>query len=96
MKKEYKKLELDKVLALLSEQAYCDTCKEEILKIKPSFDIETVKSEITKTGDAFTLSSKFGTPRFFNIKDVCFSAKRASQGSTLSLRELLDIGLLLR
>ena len=96
MKKEYKKLELDKVLALLSEQAYCDVCKEEILKIKPSFDIDKVKSEIARTGDAFTLSSKFGTPRFFNIKDICFSAKRASQGSTLSLRELLDIGLLLR
>lgn len=96
MKKEYKKLELDKVLTLLSEQAYCDVCKEEILKITPSFDIDTVKSEMAKTGDAFTLSSKFGTPRFFNIKDVCFSAKRASQGSTLSLRELLDIGLVLR
>lgn len=96
MKKEYKKLELDKVLILLSEQAYCDVCKEEILKITPSFDIDTVKSEIAKTGDAFTLSSKFGTPRFFNIKDVCFSAKRAAQGSTLSLRELLDIGLVLR
>ncbi|MBP3921826.1 MAG: endonuclease MutS2 [Ruminiclostridium sp.] len=96
MKKEYKKLELDKVLILLSEQAYCDVCREEILKITPSFDIDTVKSEIAKTGDAFTLSSKFGTPRFFNIKDVCFSAKRAAQGSTLSLRELLDIGLVLR
>ncbi len=96
MKKEYKKLELDKILALLSEQAYCDVCKEKILKIKPSFDIDTVRLEMSRTDDAFTLSSKFGTPRFFNIKDVCFSAKRAQQGSTLSLRELLDIGLVLR
>lgn len=96
MKKEYRKLELDKILALLSEQAYCDACKEKILKIKPCFDIDTVKQEIQKTDDAFTLSSKFGTPRFYNIKDICFSAKRAAQGSSLSLRELLDIGQVLK
>ena len=42
------------------------------------------------------LSSKYGTPRFYNIKDVSFSVKRAKQGASLSLRELLDIGLVLR
>ena len=96
MRKEYYKLELDKILALLSNHAVCDACKEKILKIKPFSDIDEVKTEIKKTDDAFTLSSKFGTPRFFNIKDICFSAKRASQGASLSLRELLDIGLVLR
>ncbi|MCH5323575.1 MAG: endonuclease MutS2 [Eubacterium sp.] len=96
MRKEYKKLELDKILALLAEHAVCDACKEKILKIKPFTDIDEVKTEIKKTDDAFTLSSKFGTPRFFNIKDICFSAKRASQGASLSLRELMDIGLVLR
>lgn len=96
MRKEYKKLELDKILTLLSQEAYCDACKEKILKIKPCFDIDTVREEISKTGDAFTLSAKFGTPRFFNIKDIAFSAKRAGQGATLSLRELLDIGQVLR
>ena len=96
MKKDYKKLELDKILDLASQCAYCDSCKERIKKIRPSFDIDTVKSEIAKTDDAFTLSAKFGTPRFYNIKDICFSAKRAQQGSSLSLRELMDIGAFLR
>ena len=96
MKKDYKKLELDKILDLLSQNAYCDVCKERIKKIKPSFDIDTVRTEIAKTDDAFTLSSKFGTPKFYNIKDICFGAKRAQQGSSLSLRELMDIGMFLR
>ena len=86
MKKDYKKLELDKILDLLSQNAYCDVCRERIKKIKPSFDIDTVRTEIAKTDDAFTLSSKFGTPKFYNIKDICFGAKRAQQGSSLSLR----------
>lgn len=96
MKKDYKKLELDKILDLLSQNAYCDVCKERIKKIKPSFDIDTVRTEIAKTDDAFTLSSKFGTPKFYNIKDICFGAKRAQQGSSRSLRELMDIGMFLR
>jgi hypothetical protein len=41
MKKDYKKLELDKILDLLSQNAYCDVCRERIKKIKPSFDIDT-------------------------------------------------------
>ena len=55
-----------------------------------------VKKELKKTDDAYVLSSKYGTPRFYNIKNVSFSAHRAQQGSSLSLRELLDIGLVLR
>ncbi len=96
MRKEYKKLELDKILSLLSEHAVCDACKEKIMKITPYTDIDEVKTEMKKTDDAFTLSSKYGTPVFYNIKDICFSAKRAAQGASLSLRELLDAALLLR
>ncbi len=96
MKPGYKKLELDKILVLLSNEAWSDTAKENVLKIEPQYDIDIIKKELKKTDDAFVLSSKFGSPRFYNIKDVLFSVKRASQGSTLTLRELLDIGLVLR
>ncbi|MBD5082061.1 MAG: endonuclease MutS2 [Ruminococcaceae bacterium] len=96
MKKEYKKLELDKVLTLLAENAWSDQCKEKCLKIEPVFDLEQCGKELKKTDDAFVLSSKFGTPRFSNIKDVCSSVKRAYGGATLSLRELLDIAAVLR
>lgn len=96
MKKEYKKLELDKVLALLAEEAWSNECKEQCLKIEPIFDPELCREQLKKTDDAFVLSSKFGTPRFSNIKNVCGSIKRASGGAMLSLRELLDIAAVLR
>ena len=68
MKSSYKKLELDKILQLLSNEAWSDTAKENVLKIKPQYDIDTIKKELKKTDDAYVLSSKYGTPRFYNIK----------------------------
>ncbi|MBR5090534.1 MAG: endonuclease MutS2 [Ruminiclostridium sp.] len=96
MNLKYRKLELDKILEMLRNEAWSDIAKEKLSKIEPSFDIETVRRELKKCDDAFIFSSKFGTPRFYNIKDVSSSAKRAAQGAILSLRELLDIGLVLR
>lgn len=96
MKKEYKKLELDKVLGLLSEEAWSSECKESCLKVEPVFDLEECGKLLKKTDDAFVLSGKFGTPRFSNIKNVCGSVKKASDGAMLSLRELLDVAAVLR
>ncbi len=96
MNLKYRKLELDKIIDMLRAEAWSDMAKEKLEKLEPSFDIDTVRKELKKTDDAFVLSSRFGTPRFYNIKDVTSSAKRAAQGASLSLRELLDIGLVLR
>ena len=96
MNKYYKKLELDKILELLAEQTWSDVCHERALKLKPQNDIETVRTELARTDDAFTLSSRFGTPRFRRIKDISGSIKRAKSGSMLSFRELLDIADVLR
>jgi DNA mismatch repair protein MutS2 len=90
MTNDHIKLELDKILALLSEQAWSDGCKDKIAGIAPLFRISDIREELQKTDDAFTLSAKFGTPRFSRIKDVCDSAKRAGSGASLTLRELLD------
>lgn len=96
MKSQYKKLELDKVIELLKNEAWSDIAKENLSGLLPETEIDKIKKELKKTDDAFVLSSKYGTPRFYNIKDVSFSVKRAKQGASLSLRELLDIGLVLR
>ncbi len=96
MNLKYRKLELDKILEMLKDEAWSDIAKENLNKLEPSFDIDVVRRELKKCDDAFIFSSKFGTPRFYNIKDVSFSARRAAQGAVLSLRELLDIGLVLR
>ncbi len=96
MNKYYKKLELDKILELLAEQTYSDTCREKALKIKPSFDEQEIRQELQKTNDAFNLSAKFGTPRFRKIKDISMSLRRCKSGSALSFRELLDVADILR
>ena len=96
MKKEYKKLELDKVLQMLAEQAWSEECAENCQKITPLHTLSEIELELKHTDDAFVLSSKFGTPRFYKVKNMSSSAKRAEQGAVLSLRELLDCSLLLR
>lgn len=96
MNKYYKKLELDKILDLLAEQTWSDVCREHALKLKPQNDVEKVQEELSRTDDAFTLSSKFGTPRFRKIKDISGSLKRAKSGGMLSFRELLDTADILR
>ena len=96
MNKYYKKLELDKILELLAEQTWSDVCRERALKLKPQNDIDRVRTELSRTDDAFTLSSRFGTPRFRRIKDISGSIKRAKSGSMLSFRELLDTADVLR
>ncbi|MCL1881501.1 MAG: endonuclease MutS2 [Oscillospiraceae bacterium] len=97
--KDQLKLELDKILEFLSEQAVSAPAKTEIAKIVPLsglINVPKIKAELKKTADAFVLSSKFGTPRFSNIADPCNALKRASQGGSLSLRELLDIASVLK
>ena len=96
MNLKYRKLELDKIIEMLLNEAWSDMAKERLASIEPSFDIDEVRRELAKADDAFVLSSKYGTPRFYNIKDITASARRAAQGASLSLRELLDIGLVLR
>lgn len=96
MNKYYKKLELDKILELLAEQTYSDSCRDKALKLSPSFDEAEIRRELQKTNDAFNLSAKFGTPRFRKIKDISFSLRRSKSGSALSFRELLDVADILR
>ena len=96
MNKYYKKLELDKILELLANETVSDFCREKALKIAPARDFDTIKQELQKTDDAFTLSAKFGTPNFRKIPEISASLKRAETGSSLSFRELLDAAKVLR
>lgn len=96
MNKYYKKLELDKVLELLADETVSDYSRERALKLAPLRGFEDIRAELRKTDDAFTLSAKFGTPRFRKIPYIADSLKRASAGSMLSFRELLDTAAVLR
>lgn len=95
MDSNYKTLELHKILNMLSDMASNPITKEKALSIEPSTDFYTVKKELDKTSDAFELSCKFGTPPFYNYKDMSEILERASSGGKLSLKEMLDVRYLL-
>lgn len=95
MDSNYKTLELHKILNMLSDMASNPITKEKALSIEPSTDFYTVKKELNKTSDAFELSCKFGTPPFYNYKDMSEILERASSGGKLSLKEMLDVRYLL-
>ena len=91
LNEHFKTLELHKILEMLSDICSNQASKELALNIEPSSDLETVQNEIDKTSEAFNLSSRFGTPVFYNIKDIITVIKRADSGVSLSYREILDV-----
>lgn len=96
MDKYLKTLELDKILNMLAEHTSNDKTREMALKIRPDCDLERVKYETLKTSQALNLSIQFGTPAFINFKDICSTVNRAKSGAIISLRDLLDISIMLR
>lgn len=96
MDKYLKTLELDKILNMLAEHTSNDKTREMALKIRPDCDLERVKYETLKTAQALNLSIQFGTPAFINFKDICSTVNRAKSGAIISLRDLLDISVMLR
>lgn len=91
MNKYFKTLELHKVLKMLSDMASNDRTRQMALELEPCTDYDTVCLEMDKTSQALDLTVRFGTPPFYEIKDVSSSLRRAASGARISLRELIDI-----
>ena len=90
------KLELDRVLAMLSGCAGSADGKAACLTLAPSSDLEQVQQWLEETSVAATLSTQKGYPGFSGVKDVSASLDRAERGGTLQPKELLDIAGVLR
>ncbi|MBQ5749422.1 MAG: endonuclease MutS2 [Oscillospiraceae bacterium] len=90
--KSLKKLELDKVLELLSSHAVSAAAKEKALALTPLSDAEEIRLLQTQTSDACRLMTLKGTPGFGGIRDLGASLARAERGGCLSAEELLQIG----
>ena len=89
-------LELDKMLKMLADEASLKDTSEIAVNIKPSNEIETVRHLLQQTSDAHMLISRFGSPSFGYVVNVNGSLARAKSGGILNMRELLEIGELLR
>ena len=96
VKRSIKALELDKVLKLLAKQAYLDDTAVLCNEILPHFSVSEVEHLLAKTGDAYNLIAKFGTPSFGAVKNVSAYLSNAKAGGGLSPAALLQIGELLR
>lgn len=76
---------------MLSDEASNEKTKSLALSVEPYNDLDTVRNEIGKTAYAFDLSVRYGTPPFYNFKDITGAVKRAQSGASLSLKELIEI-----
>ncbi len=96
MNKHHKSLELDKVLERLSEYTACEDARNAALSLKPESDLSLAQSLMNQTRDAHMLLARFGGPSFGGLKNINNALRRADAGSTLTMKELLDIASVLR
>ena len=94
--KSSRTLELDKVLALLAEQAVTEEGKCRALALRPMTERDDVARALEETGAACEMVALRGSPSFQGIKPVGASLQRAEMGGALNTRELLDIAAVLR
>ena len=90
------KLELDKVLEMLSACAGSVGGREACLRLRPSSDLEEVQLMLQQTPAASDLWTRKGNPAFGDVNDMSASLERAERGGTLQPIELLRIGGILR
>ncbi len=94
--KTLRTLEFDKILAQLAALAPTAGAREQALSLLPDDDRVVVERRLLRTRDARRLLDDKGMPSFGMVCDTAESLDRAAKGATLSPRELLDIGNVLR
>ena len=90
------KLELDRVLEMLSTCAGSIGGKEACLCVRPTSDLEDVQILLEQNSAASDLCTKKGNPVFGDVSDVSASLERAHLGGSLQPKELLRIAGVLR
>lgn len=91
MNRHHKALELDKVLEALASHTSCEDAAEAALNIEPETELAAAQALMNQTRDAHMLLARFGGPAFGGLVNVNNALYRADAGSTLSLKELLNV-----
>ena len=94
--KSQNKLELNRVLEMLSACAGSADGKKACLSLLPTSDLDEVRARLEETTVASNLSTKRGYPGFGDVRDVTASLDRAQRGGTLQPIELIRIAGILR
>lgn len=95
MNRHHKSLELDKVLEMLAAHTSCEDARLAATELKPEADRDCAQALMNQTRDAHMLLARFGGPSFGGLTNVNNALFRADAGSTLSLRELLNVAAVL-
>lgn len=88
-------LEYNKIIAMLTEKASSDPGRNLCMELIPSTDIDVITEAQKQTSDALSRLFKKGSTSFGGNKDIGYTLKSLSIGSTLSTAELLKIAGLL-
>lgn len=94
--KNIKTLELLSVLELLSNEASMADAQTMALELKPSTELSVVSENLKNTEDAYLCLAKNSAPTFGRAVNVIGSVARADLGSSLSIKELLEVAEVLR
>ena len=94
--KSLTKLELDKVLAMLSDHAASQAAKDRCLAVRPSTDADEIRHLLDETSAACACITVKGSPSFGGLYDVGASLDSADRGGCLSPEELLRIAAVLK
>ena len=86
MNRDYRSLELDKVLEMLAGETGCEDAALLARQLEPADNLS----------EARRLMQETGSPSFAQLKNTTNALRRAAAGASLSLRELLDIAETLR
>lgn len=85
------RIEFDKVLFLLAQQASTSRACRWAEEICLCTDIQKVNTLLKETSQAYMLSGRFGNPPIYGVKEITPYLKRAETGAVLSTDELLEI-----
>ena len=89
-------LEFDKIKEKLKQHAISDPGKEACENLLPFSSFEDAQIALNETESATLFLARFGSPSFGGITNITHSCKRAASGSVLSIKELLNIGVVLK
>ena len=89
-------LEFDKICEMLADCAPTAGAQAMARRLTPSMDAVEVLRRQRRTTDARRLLETKGMPPFGTVIDVSDACERAVKGAVLSMREILDVGRLLR
>ena len=89
-------LEFDKICEMLADCAPTAGAQSLARRLTPSSDAIEVLRRQRRTTDARRLLETKGMPPFGTVIDVADACERAIKGAVLSMREILDVGRLLR